>query len=469
MTNGGVRAALYARISLDRHGAGLGVQRQLEDCRQLAEDRRLQVVATYSDNDISAYSGKRRPGYQRLLTDLREELVDVVITWHADRLHRSPRELEEWIEVCDGHGVVTLTVRAGELDLTTAAGRMVARMLGAAARHESEQKSERVSRARQQAASQGRHHGKLGYGYRDDGTVDQAQAQIVRDIAKRILANETLHAIARDLNQRGVPSPGGATWRTGNMRAMIMRGALCGWREWQVGGRGRGCGELVAKGDWPPILERVTTEELRALLENPTRRRGRVAKHLLSNVLVCGRCGGRMNGSSDGQSRRYACTAQPGLDRCGRCSVVAEPVETLIVEAIFAVLSQSRLPAAGNGNTRSAEKAVAEMDEARHRLEELAEDYAAGRISRGEWTAARRVALDRVEAAQNSLSLPRSDAVLAGAPTNRRHLERWWTEASLDKRRAVVKALVERVIVRPATKQQNRFDPSRIEPPVWRV
>ena len=141
----------------------------------------------------------------------------------------------------------------------------------------------------------------------------------------------------------------------------------------------------------------------------------------------------------------------------------------LVVEAVLAVLSKTRLARADNGNKASAAVAVAEMDEARQRLEELAEDYAGGRISRAEWTAARRVSIERVEAAQHSLALPRSDAVLSGMPTNRRKLDGWWTEASLDKRRAVVKALIERVIVRPATRHQNRFDPSRIEPPVWRV
>jgi DNA invertase Pin-like site-specific DNA recombinase len=455
---------------LDRQGAGLGVQRQIEDCERLARDRGLQIISTYSDNDISAYSGKRRPGYQQLLDDLRAGLVDVVITWHADRLHRSPRELEEWIEVSEAHGVITLTVRAGELDLTTAAGRMVARMLGAAARHESEQKSERVSRARQQAAMQGRHHGKLGYGYRSDGTIDEAQALIVREVADRLLAGETLHSVATDLNSRAVPSPGGAAWRTGNMRVMVMRGALCGWREWRVGGRGRGSGELVAEGDWPPILERVTTEQLRALLEDPSRRRGRVAKFLLSNILVCGRCGGRMNGSIDGQSARYSCTAQPGLDRCGRCTVVAEPVERLVVEALLAVLAETRLARVGSAATQKAQaRAVTEMDGARRRLEELAEDYASDRISRSEWLAARRVAMERVEAAQGSFALPRHEAVLAEAPANRQELGRWWDEATLEKQRSIAKALIERVVVRPAGKQRNRFDPSRIEPPIWRA
>ena len=56
--------------------------------------------------------------------------LDVVVAWHTDRLHRSPRELEEYIELSERQQVDTVTVQAGELDLATASGRMLARMLG---------------------------------------------------------------------------------------------------------------------------------------------------------------------------------------------------------------------------------------------------------------------------------------------------------------------------------------------------
>lgn len=468
--DGATRVAIYARISLDRNGAGLGVQRQIEDCQRLASERGWEAVATYTDNDISAYSGKPRPGYKQLLADMRSGVIDTVIAWHTDRLHRSPRELEEWIEVSERHHVTTTTVRSGELDLSTAAGRMVARMLGAAARHESEQKSERVRRAREQAAAMGKHHGKLGYGYGADGTIDPSQAEIIREIADRILAGETLHAVARDLNARGVPSPGGAQWRTGNMRAMIMRGVLCGWREWEPGGHGHGSGELIAKGTWSPILDRPTTERLRALLNDPSRKRGRQPQNLLTSILVCGRCHARMSGARNGEwGRRYACIAQPGLRRCGRCTVVAEPVEELVTEAVFAVLTGSELPASDNLTSSADRAAVAELDDARGRLQELAEAYAAGRITQTEWTAARSVAVERLESAQAAFAVPRTGAVLAGLPRKRRDLERWWADATLERKRAILKILIERVVVQPAGKQRNRFDPSRIEPPMWRV
>ena len=66
---------------------------------------------------------------------------DAIVAWHSDSLHRSPIELEEFIIVCEQHQLQVVTVQSGAIDLTTPSGRMVARMLGSAARYESEHKS----------------------------------------------------------------------------------------------------------------------------------------------------------------------------------------------------------------------------------------------------------------------------------------------------------------------------------------
>ncbi len=71
-----VRAAVYVRISSDRAGAGLGVARQEEDCRALCDRLGWQVARVYPDNDVSAYSGRRRPQWERLNADIAAGLVD---------------------------------------------------------------------------------------------------------------------------------------------------------------------------------------------------------------------------------------------------------------------------------------------------------------------------------------------------------------------------------------------------------
>src|ERR1044072_1976488 len=112
---GKTRAVIYCRISQDRTGAGLGVDRQREDCEALAERNGWDVVEVYVDNDVRAYSGKERKGDQRMLDALDQGPATAVIVWHTDRLHRSPLELENYINLCEKRGVSTHTVQAGAL------------------------------------------------------------------------------------------------------------------------------------------------------------------------------------------------------------------------------------------------------------------------------------------------------------------------------------------------------------------
>ncbi|MDP9166666.1 MAG: recombinase family protein [Actinomycetota bacterium] len=471
-----MRAAIYARISQDRVGAGLGVARQRLDCEKLITTRGWELVEVYEDNDISAYSGKFRAGYRRLLDDIVAGHVQAVVAWHTDRLHRSPRELEEWIDACERHDVLTVTVRAGELDLATAAGRMVARMLGAAARHESEQKSERVRRAREQAAMAGKFHGNMGFGYRRDPAgqgwlLDLTQAAIVKEVADRILAGESLRSIATDLNVRNVPSPAAARygWRAPNMRQMITSGRFCGWREWSPlsgGRRAAGSGELVAQGDWPAILTRQETERLRLLLFDPSRRTGRAVRNLLSSILQCGRCGAPMSAQSwnEHTARRYACVAQPGLSRCGGLTVSALAVERHVLQMLFAALENAPLRStAPPPHERVLEEGMlASLEADRLLLDGLAVDLAEGRITRGEWLRVREVVAARIDKATAGARLNQQSALVRRLPTDRKSLAGAWERLNLTEQRAVVLAVMEKIVVMPALTRGPVFNPERL-------
>ena len=87
----------------------------------------------YVDDDISAYNGKPRPEYRRMLADITDAAVDAVVVWHLDRLHRQPRELEEFFDVCDRAGGTALATVSGDVDLATHDGRFHARIMGAVA------------------------------------------------------------------------------------------------------------------------------------------------------------------------------------------------------------------------------------------------------------------------------------------------------------------------------------------------
>jgi len=150
------RVAIYTRISDDREGKAAGVARKLKDCRALAETRGWNVSEVYTDNDRSAYSGKQRPEYERLIDDIRERRVDGLIVWHLDRLHRSPLELEHFVKVCDDAKLRHVATVTGDLDLADGDGPFNARIVTAVARKSSDDMARRIRRKHEELADAGK-------------------------------------------------------------------------------------------------------------------------------------------------------------------------------------------------------------------------------------------------------------------------------------------------------------------------
>lgn len=149
-----------------------------------------------------------------LLGDIAGGSVDVVIVWHPDRLHRSPVELEYYIAVCDPLGVDTHSVVAGQLDLSTASGRMTARIIGVVALHESELKGERISRQKRQSQAGGRWvGGQRPFGFERDGeTPRPVEAEAIRRATADILTGMSIVSTPRRLNESGSLTSGGLPW-----------------------------------------------------------------------------------------------------------------------------------------------------------------------------------------------------------------------------------------------------------------
>lgn len=337
-------AGIYARISRDKEGAGLGVDRQEADCRALAKRLGWEVVAVFVDNDISAYSGAPRPQYRAMLDAVRAGEIRGILAWHTDRLHRRPAELEEFISLAEVHDLPVQTVRAGNLDLSTPSGRMVARMLGAAARHEVDSARDRIKRAKAQAAEQGKYRGgPRPYGYEKNGvTIREAEASVIREATTALLAGRSLQAVARELNAAGkqavrMKRPKGAPadqprkpvkvdWTAGALRDALLRPRNAGLL---AHGAVRSA-ELTIKGKagWPAIVPEEQWRTLYAMLTNPSRRTtsGSAPKWLGSGIYRCGVpvgdsvCGAVLRATATGETN-----ARPNHKRTGhyRCSAEA--------------------------------------------------------------------------------------------------------------------------------------------------
>ena len=124
----GVPVVTYCRISADKTGAGLGVERQAADCRDLALRLGLGEPEVLTDNDLSAYSANAGPATSSSRKELKEGRWSTLLIWHVE-VCRSVRDLEDIVDLVNGK-VAVHTVKGGEIDLETPEGRLQARMLG---------------------------------------------------------------------------------------------------------------------------------------------------------------------------------------------------------------------------------------------------------------------------------------------------------------------------------------------------
>ncbi|BCJ65142.1 recombinase family protein [Polymorphospora rubra] len=461
-----LRAAKYRRISSDREGRELGIDRQDEQLDDLAERLDLVIVGDYVDNDIgaSAKSRKPRPDYNRLLADARAGKFEYILAATTGRLTRRPREHEDLIDLAVQHGTRFAYSRSPSFDLNTAQGRRVARTLAAQDAGESEEIAERVvDAARQRAMRGGNHGGRRCFGYTKDGLhLEPAEAAEVERLADELLRGTPLAALAKDLNSRGVKTTSGGQFTPTTVRDLMRIPRLAGLRVYR--------GEVVGEGNWPAILGVEQHHALVALLTDPARRTttGNRAAYLLSGLARCAACGGSITSfgiktSRDGKKRL---STPRHLYRCRSGACVARRrdwVDTYVSQSIFDRLRQP--DAVELLVDRSRPDSTALQDEAhalRVQLDEAAALFARRRIDSRQLDIITKGVNERLaeihEIRQHVSRAPiLRDLVEAGE-----RIEEVWEGMTLDRQRAVVQCLIE-VKLHPGGGGRRTFDPTKVQ------
>lgn len=449
--------AVYLRISQDTGLTRAGVKRQREDCETLCKRNKWVPVVVYEDNDISAYSGRKRPAYQRMLQDVADGVVTRIVAWHPDRLHRSPRELEAFIDLINETGCEVATVQTGLYDLTTTSGRMNARVHGAIARGESEHKSDRIKRKMLELAQAGAWVGGgiRPYGYRKtigvDGKttleIDPVEATEIRSMMRRYLAGQSAHALAADLRARNIPTVNGGQWRTNTVIGILTGGVISAQRDHR--------GETIAKGAWPRIVTPADTRNARLIAAN-NQQPGTRHTYLLTGLVQCAACGAGMHhGTHNLGAPILACPRQP--NGCGGVTIRRLPLEQLVIEAVFVATDTATIPTI---NTQPAATSV--VDECETQLDELAHAYAERIITMKEWVTARRTIQQRLDNATHTLADHITGTAAITPFTKPGALRKRWPALPLAEQQAVLHALINHITIAPGVRGRNRFDPDRV-------
>lgn len=462
----GNKAFIYCRISNDKTGEALGVQRQEEDCRRLAREHGFDVVEVFIDNDVSAYSGKRRPAYEAMLDALKQGRANRVYCWAEDRLHRRPVELEEYIALVSPAQIQTYMVQGGDYDLVTPEGQFRAGVMGQVARFESARKAERVRRAQEQKIRAGGWTGgtrPFGWQFSDGVPVhEEAEAALVREAFHHVLSDRSLGSLVTKWNEAGIPTSVGKMWGYSQLKQMLFRSRNAGLAEWK--------GEIVGPSEFPAIVSEDVWRATVSKLSDPSRRRSQSnkARHLLSGIARC-HCGelvrsATVTGRNGQRHRAYRCPAK-GPGHVGkRMEYVDELVTTLVIRWMSTAWANTPPPNVSQESRELELEAVA----LRQRLDDVAVEAADGILTMSQLrTMTERITakLSAVEAQMVALHTAHTAATASAlqplAESDAAAAE-IWAKATLDERRALLRRSFDITLLPHGKGSTKVFNPNTV-------
>src|SRR6202048_2802434 len=209
-----LRCAIYTRKSseegLEQHFNSLHAQREACEAfikSQAGEGWRL-VKSAYDDGGLSGGT-MERPALQRLLSDINQGLIDVVVVYKVDRLTRSLTDFAKMVEVFDARGVSFVAVTQ-QFNTTTSMGRLTLNVLLSFAQFEREVTGERIRDKIAASKRKGIWMGglvPLGYEVRDRQLViNEAEATTVRHLFTRYTELASVRRLKEELDRNGVRS-----------------------------------------------------------------------------------------------------------------------------------------------------------------------------------------------------------------------------------------------------------------------
>ena len=315
----------------------------------------------------------------------------------------------------------------GDVDIANGDGLMVVRMMAAMAAHESASKSRRIRRKMDENAANGRPHGgsRRPFGFEEDRvTIRPDEADVIRDMVARFLAGESLRSLATWMDDNEIRTVYGKPWRTTTLRDLMTSPRMAGLRQHRE--------EVVGPAVWQPIITQADRARVLALVAQRRTTRERTPRsYLLTGLLRCSTCDGTLFASRRETTRRYVCMSGPDHRGCGRRTIVAEPLEELITDAVLYRLDTPQLTdilagrAAQDEQTATISDALAREKAQR---EELAQMWADREINRTEWLTARAPIEARINELERRLARMPDSTALAGYVGNGAALKAHWHE-----------------------------------------
>ena len=352
-----LRAGIYTRMSLALMNDKTKVDDQERLCRDVAGRSGWEVVDVYCDNNQSAWQpNRKRKHWDRMLRDVESGRINAIVVYHGDRLIRRHEDLSALLKFARAKGV-RLASPTGTRNLDNYDDQFILEIEASMAKRESANTSRRRKQQYERWRRQGREFacgtGGRRFGFCSDGVTlyepdrcevaarrTLSEADLLREMAARVLDGETCGSVARDLNARGHRTPADKEFTQGSVRRLLSRPRYAGLMS-----------DGETKAAWEPVLRRETWERVQVMLDarasaNPRPTNAR--RWLLSGIALCGAegCGEPLDITQSGRTAARGPVDVYGCRRkgCGRVRRNAAHLDAYVSARTVHLLNDDRQP-----------------------------------------------------------------------------------------------------------------------------
>ena len=332
---------VYARYSSHAQ-RDVSIEQQVADIEAYCKLNNLRIVKVYADRHLSGTNDKR-PQFQQMLKDAARGRWKYVVTWKVDRFARNRYDSATYKYQLRKYGV---TVKYAKENISEGPeGILLESILEGSAEYYSANLSQNVKRGMRYNAMQCKVNGgqHIPYGYKkgEDGrfAVSDAEADIAREIFRKVAQGVPFQDICRDLNGRNIPTKTGGKWGRSSFQRMLRNEAYIGVYTYA---------DIRIEGGVPAIIDKTLFLQVQKRLKskkNPQGRHRENGDYLLTGKLFCGPCSCPMVGMS-GTGRHgekyyyYVCQKKRRDDGCTKQSVARDWIERLVVKTTLDYILQ---------------------------------------------------------------------------------------------------------------------------------
>lgn len=291
-----IRTGLYGRVSSDEQALhGDSIRTQMDGLREYAKRNNHIIVDEYIDDGYTATQLKR-PELQRLLQDVRDGKLDMILFTKIDRWSRGVRNYYKLQDILDEHKVDWKTIWE-DYDTTTAGGRLQINIMLAIAENESNVTSDRIKVVFKNKLEKGEViSGSVPLGYKIKNKhleVDEELRPLIQDIFD---SYERLMGLTRLVDYFKDKYPGLTYWR---LKRILQNYLYIGMHVSGYGIYRDFCKKIIE----PEQFERV--QRLLAMNAKSYKKAKAPNEYIFKGMLRCADCGRRLGGNAGSRNFKY--------------------------------------------------------------------------------------------------------------------------------------------------------------------